>query len=172
VTNLRAKLAYEIREAIPPTIFFLLLFHLIALTKAVLLEEYSVTALRATVATVGALIVAKAILLVEALPLSRWFSARLLSNVLWKTLLFGAVAMLFRLVEEIIPLLLKHESLTAALVSVDEEINWPQFWAFQLWLFGALFLYCLAAELVREIGGARVMAMIIRPQADTSGQRH
>jgi len=51
----------EIREALPVTVFFLILFHMIALTKAVALDEYSITALRATAATVGALIVAKAI---------------------------------------------------------------------------------------------------------------
>ena len=49
----------EIREAVPPTIFFLALFHLLGLTKAVALSDYSFTALRAAGATVGALIVAR-----------------------------------------------------------------------------------------------------------------
>lgn len=169
--KLVAILAREIREAAAPTIFFLFLFHLIALTKAVALGDFSTAGLRATVATVGALIVAKAILLVEALPISRWFTRRLIWNVLWKTLLFGAVALMFRLVEELIPLLLKHESLSAALASFDDEVAWPQFWVFQLWLFGSLFLYCLVSDLVGEIGPARVMKMVFGAREGASVRR-
>ena len=55
-------------------------WHMIALTKAVIVNDYSITALRATVATVGALIVAKAILVVENLPIDRFFSGRLVFN--------------------------------------------------------------------------------------------
>jgi hypothetical protein len=153
-------LAREIKEAVPPTIFFLWLFHLIALTRAVLLDDYSASALRATVATVGALIVAKAILLVEALPIARLFQSRLILNALWKTLLFGTVAMLFRFVEELIPLIRHADSVVAALDALDEEIVWPQFWVFQLWLFSALLFYCLASELVRMVGAAKVGEMV------------
>jgi hypothetical protein len=70
VRKLGAFVAKEVREVLPATILFLGLFHMIALTKAVALSDFSRSALRATTATVGALIVAKAILLVEALPLS------------------------------------------------------------------------------------------------------
>ena len=41
-----AIVAREIREALPPFIFFLFLFHMIALTKAVSLGDYNITSLR------------------------------------------------------------------------------------------------------------------------------
>ena len=75
VKKIGAVVAKEIREGLPSFIFFLFMFHMIALTKAVSLGDYSITSLRATVATVGALIVAKAVLVVEALPIARLFSA-------------------------------------------------------------------------------------------------
>ena len=53
MSKIGAIIAKEIREALPATIFFLFLFHLIALTKAVLLDDYSITSLRAAVATIG-----------------------------------------------------------------------------------------------------------------------
>lgn len=34
-------------------------------------------------------------------------------------------------------------------------------WVIQMWLFGLLFLYCLASELVRVIGAAKVKAMLL-----------
>lgn len=146
----------EIREALPPFVFFLILFHMIALTKAVVLDDYSLTALRATFATVGALIVAKAILVVEALPLARLFPAQKLVQILWKTLLFTAVALLFRFVEELVPLVSKYGSVPAAADRAREEIHWPLFWVVGLWILGSLALYCVAAELVRAVGPERV----------------
>jgi len=155
-------IAKEIREALPAMIFFLWLFHMIALTKAVILGDYSLTALRATVATVGALIVAKAILVVEALPFAGIFSRKLWMHVLWKTLLFNVVVLVFRFIEEIIPLIRKHGDLSMAITQLYDETAWPLFWVFQLWLFCGLFLYCVAAEIVRVVGADRIKAMLFR----------
>ena len=127
MSRVRAVIAREIREALPATIFFLFLFHMVALTKAVSLEEYDITALRATGATVGALIVAKAILLVDALPIASLFSGTLIFQMLWRTLLYGSVTLLFRLVEEFIPLALHHGGLNAAVAALYEEVSWPLF---------------------------------------------
>jgi hypothetical protein len=168
MSKIGAIVAKEIREVLPATIFFLWLFHMIALTKAVIVGDYSITAMRATFATVGALIVAKAILIVENLPIARLFSSRLVFNALWKTLLFGAVALLFRFIEELIPLISKHESLVTATAHIYEEVPWPQFWVFQLWLFSALLLYCLASELVRMVGSEQVKRMLLGSEARPS----
>ena len=152
--------AREIREAVPPTIFFLVLFHMLCLTKAVALSDYSFTALRAAGATVGALIVAKAILVVEALPLAKLFSRRRIVQVLWKTLLYSATVLLFRLAEDIIPLAWTHDGLAAGIRAMSGEIVWPLFIVLTLWVAGGLFLYCLAAELVSAIGPRRVRELL------------
>jgi hypothetical protein len=164
-SKIGAVIAREFKEAVPATIFFLFLFHLIGLTKDVALEEYSFTALRAAGATVGALIVAKAILLVDALPVARLFSGRLIHQVLWKTLLYSLVALLFRVVEELIPLVSKHGGLAAGARAMLEEVSWPLFAVIAAWMLGGLFLYCLAAELVRAIGGDRVKEILLRKRA-------
>ena len=157
--------AREIREAIPPSLFFLALFHLLGATKAVALSDYSFTALRAASATVGALIVAKAILIVEALPIAKRFSRRLVVQVLWKTLLYSAMALLFRVAEELIPLAWKHGSLGAGFAAMSSDISWPLFFVLALWVVGGLFLYCLAAELVRAIGARRVRELLFGTSA-------
>jgi hypothetical protein len=151
--------AREIREAVPPTIFFLVLFHMLGLTKAVALSDYSFTALRAAGATVGALIVAKAILVVEALPLARLFSRRRIVQILWKTLLYSAMVLLFRIAEDLIPLAWTHGGLAAGIKAMSSDIAWPLFAILSLWVSGGLFLYCLAAELIGAIGPRRVRAL-------------
>jgi hypothetical protein len=159
----------EIREAVPAVIFFLCVFHLIALTRAVLVNDFSASALRATTATISALIVAKSILVVDKLRVANIFSGRLVLHALWKALLFGAVAMAFRFVEEVVRLMVKHRGLADAAAQVRDRIPWPAFWVFQLWLFGALFLYCLARELIGVIGPANVRSMLWRPRAHARG---
>jgi hypothetical protein len=154
--KLGAIVVREVREVLPATILFLGLFHLIALTKAVALGDYSRSALRATTATVGALIVAKAILVVEALPISRRFASQRAMHILWKTLLFGTVALLFRFLEEIIELASKHGGVGAATKVMFREIVWPLFGVLALWVLGGLLLYTLASELVRAVGSEKV----------------
>ena len=151
----------EIREALPATIFFLILFHMIALTKAVALDEYSITALRATAATVGALIVAKAILVVDALPVSRRPSGAGFVHVLWKTFLYGVVVLAFRFLEESIPLIERHRGFWAGVRSTYDEIPWPLFGVTCLWTVFGLFLYCVSSELVAAIGPARVQTILL-----------
>ena len=164
-SKIGAVIAKEFKEAVPATIFFLFLFHLIGLTKAVVLDEYSFTALRAAGATIGALIVAKAILLVEALPVARLFSGRLIHQVLWKTLLYSLVALVFRFLEELIPLASKHGGVAAGARAMIEEVSWPLFAVFAAWMLGGLFLYCIAAELVLAVGSDKVKEILLGKRA-------
>ncbi len=162
MSKIIAILGHEFRKALPAVIFFLILFHLIALTKAVALDEYSLTALRAVGATVGALLVAKAILVVEALPIGWAFFRRRWTQILWKTLLYSTVALLFRVVEELIPLASKHGGLAAGIMAMEAEVAWPLFGVFALWIIGGLLLYCLASELTRAIGPERIKEILLR----------
>lgn len=146
----------EMRKALPAVIFFLLLFHLVGLSKAVVLDQYSLTALRTMGATVGALIVAKAVLVVEALSIARLFSSRRIANILWRTLLYGLLALLFRFLEELIPLVSKHGEMLSAIRAMMDEVSWALFAVLALWMFSGLFLYTLASELVRVVGPDKV----------------
>ena len=142
----------EIRKALPATIFFLVMFHLMGVSKAVLLEDYSLNALRSAGATVGALIVAKAVLVVEALPIAHYFSGRRIFNVLGRTLLDSVLALAFRFVEELIPHITKHGEMLPAIMAMIGEVSWALFAVMALWMFFGLFLYTLMSSLVRLVG--------------------
>ena len=172
MSRVRAIVVKEIREALPATLFFLCLFHLIGLTKAVLLDDYSLTALRAVSATVGALIVAKAVLVVEALAIARLFSGRRIYNILWRTLLYGSVALLFRFAEELIPLVSKYGGVFSAIKAMGEEVSWALFSVFALWIICGLFLYTLASDLVRVVGPDKVKEILFSRLERRSGSAH
>ena len=147
----------EIKEAIPTFIFFFVAFHLVAITKMLMLMGYKITLTGSTVATIGALIVAKAVLLANKVPVVNLFQKKpLIFNVLWKTLIYGLLTFVFRYLEELIPLIVKHGSLINARVHLIGEISWPHFWAFQIWLMVALLLYCSFLELLSEFGAGKV----------------
>jgi hypothetical protein len=71
-----------------------------------------------------------------------------LYNVLWKTLLYSLGAFLFQVLEEAIPLLLKHESLAPAVAQVGR----PDFWAVQIWLVMLFLVFCTFRELIHVLG--------------------
>jgi hypothetical protein len=131
--------------------------------------RYSFTALRAAGATVGALIVAKAVLVVEALPIARLSSSRRIFQILWRTLLYGVVTLLFRFVEEFIPLLLKHGGLVSATKAMTGEVSWALFAVLALWILWGLFLYSLASELVRAVGPDKVKEALFSGMEGRSG---
>jgi len=166
--KIKAIIAKEIREALPTTLFFLFLFHLIALTKAVVLDDYRITALRAAGAMVGALLVAKAILVVGALPIARRFAGRRVGQLLWKTLLYGMVVLLFRAVEELIPLAAKYGGVVPAATAMYHEVAWPVFGVLALWILSGLLLYCVASELVRAMGPDRVKELLFSPRSSSA----
>jgi hypothetical protein len=148
-----AWLKKEILEIIPPTVFFFIAFHLLAFTKALMLDQYGISASSSAAATIGALIVGKVVLIADKLPLINRFPEKpLIYNVTWKTLIYLAVALLFRYAEHIIPLLSEYGSLRAATRHLLDEVVWPHFWAIQLWLSILLFVYVALRELIREIG--------------------
>lgn len=66
------------------------------------------------------------------------------------------MVLLFRFVEEIIPLAWKHGGLVEATQVLLREISWPLFSIMTLWVMGGLLLYCLASELMRALDSAKV----------------
>ena len=153
----------ELREMIPAMIFFLIAFHMLSLTKALLLENYHLTATSSTIATVSAIIVAKAILIMDHTALARLFSGRLVYNLLWKTVLYGSVALLFRELEELIPVLLKHGDVAAAIRRMVTDFSTARFLVIHMWLYTLLFIYALASEAVRMLGRDGFWAVLLGP---------
>ena len=122
-----------------------------------MLEQYGVKLSASATATVGALIVAKVILVFNKLSFVNMFSGKpLLYSIIWKTFIFSLFTLLFRCVEELIPLVSKYGSLPSASQHLIHEVVWPHFWSLQIVLLVALLLFCSAVELIREIGAIRI----------------
>jgi hypothetical protein len=146
-------LVKEVKEAIPPTVFFLIAFHATAFTRALIEQSMGLTPEAATLATIGALIVGKTILIVDHLRVTNLFASRpLIFGILWKTLIFSVIATLFQGIEELVPLISKQGSVGAAVENLFSEVVWPRFWANRIVLLLFVLIYASAVELIRVFG--------------------
>ena len=85
-----AFIVHELKQVLPPTIFFAVGFVLIELTTQLILDEYLVRFANFMVAVGAALVVGKAVLVANMLPFLRRFDhAPLIRPILFKTATTG-----------------------------------------------------------------------------------
>ena len=97
MNNVFQRLKHELLGVIPPAVFFFISFQLLALTQALVLKKYGIEVSTFLEATIGALIVAKVVLITDLLPLVNRFPEKpLLYNIVWKTSIYLAAALLVR----------------------------------------------------------------------------
>lgn len=153
----------EFLEVLPTTIFFFFAFHLIALTNALMLREYGIDIANHAAVTIGALLVAKVVLVADKLPwINRFPNKPLMYNVVWKTLIYVGCTLVVRFGEHLLPFLLDHESPAVTMSHLVSNIVWPHFWAIQIWLLVLLLVYSAGRELVRALGSERVLDIFFR----------
>jgi hypothetical protein len=153
-------LKHEFHEVIPPTIFFLISFHIVVLDRKLMLRQYGLPVSSIASATVAALLVAKVVLITDALPfVNRFPDKPLIYNVVWKTVIYVVAAFVVHYLEHLLPIWWHTGGLGAANRQLLSEIVWPHFWAIQLWLVVLLFVYCALRELIRAIGREKVIEM-------------
>jgi hypothetical protein len=102
-SRLLAFIIKELKELLPPTVFFAISFNLILLTTQPILADYLVHFLSFLVATTSALVVGKSVLLADALPFFRRFDAApMIRSVLFKTIVYWSVVFLVQFLEKLV----------------------------------------------------------------------
>ncbi len=162
-------LKHEFLEMLPPTIFFFVVFHIIAFTRALIAEQYGITIASSASSTIGALIVGKSILIAGALPLFNWFrQKRLIHNVAWRIFLYVIIVLLIQFLEELIPLISKYGAISTASEQLSEEIIWSRFWTTHIILVVFLVVYSLATEVIGAIGRKEFLEIFFSSKSNPS----
>jgi len=82
-----SKLKEEFLALLPPTIFFFVALHIVAFIRALMLKGTGISPLGSVSIAVAALILGKAVLLADMLPvINRFPDKPLIYNVTWKTI--------------------------------------------------------------------------------------
>ena len=153
-----------IREIIPAFFFFFIMFHILLVTRALMLKQFGIDTPLSAVAVIGAIIVAKVVLITDRIPfLNQYPKKPLIYNVILKTIVFFAVAFTLLMLEEFLHVARTTKGFVWTTANIRAHISWPIFWVRQIWLFVLLFFYCSASELARAIGRDRVREIFFGP---------
>jgi hypothetical protein len=153
---------HELREILPPTIFFFVGFNLIVLTTNLLLADYLVAFGNFMLATAAALVVGKAVLVTNALPfLRRYDRAPLIQPILFKTVVYWAVVFLARLLEHFVRFwLIEHNPPGDFLSHMMATFSWHRFAAIQIWILVLFLIYVTASELNHLFGDGELRRLL------------
>jgi len=149
-----AFLLREFLEILPPTIFFFIGFNLIVLTTNLILADYGGQFAGFMIATTSALIVAKALLVANAMPaIRRYDRAPLIRPILFKTFFYWVAVLIVRLIEHWIRYRFSGEYVFGGFVPhVVATFSWDRFIAIQLWILVLFLVYVTASEFNRLFG--------------------
>jgi hypothetical protein len=160
VKNIVQKIKREFLSVLPPTIFFLFAFNVVAITTILLLKEHGVDVPPVLMATILALVVGKVILIADHLPFINKFPNKpLIYNILWKTFIYMIAVFIARYLEHFIPAFREHWDIVEAHQHLLREFAWRRFVAIQIWLMVLFLFYAVLVELVRALGKERVVKM-------------
>src|SRR5260370_32355345 len=158
MSKLSTKLKEEFFALLPPTIFFFVALHIVAFVRVLMLKVTGISPLSSMSVAVAALILGKAVLIADLLPMINRFPDKpLIYNVTWKTLIYLLVATLIHYLERLVDFWRQAGDLVAGNVKLLSEMVWPNFWVIQIILLVLIVMYCTMHELVRAIGKEKVL---------------
>jgi hypothetical protein len=156
-----ARLLHEVREALPPTIFFFLGFNFIVLTSNLLVARYVIGLGNFMLATLGALVVGKAVLVANKMPLLRRYDrAPLIRPILFKTAFYWVIVFFARLLERFVHFLLEGNSPGDFGPYLITTFSWHRFAAISLWILVLFLIYVTVSEFAHLFGAGEIRRLL------------
>ena len=159
-----SKLKEEFFALLPPTIFFFVALHIVAFVRVLMLKGTGISPLSTMSIAVAALILGKAVLIADMLPMINRFPKKpLIYNIAWKTVIYLLLSAVIHYLERLIDFWRETGGFVSGNQKLLAEIIWPHFWAIQIILFVLIAAYCMVHELVRVVGREKVLRIFFGP---------
>jgi hypothetical protein len=159
-----AKLKEEFFKLLPPTIFFFVALHIVMFIRVLMLEGTAVSPSSSISIAVAALILGKAVLIADMLPIiNRFPNKPLIYNIAWKTAIYLLISAIIHYLERLIDFWRQTGSFLAGNEKLLSVMIGPHFWAIQIILFVLIAMYCTMHELVRVIGKEKALRIFFGP---------
>jgi hypothetical protein len=161
--QVRTFLAKDLREMAAPTLYFALVLNLLVLTVALLSDDHVLSAISHASACVGALLVGKAFLLADRLPIiERKADHPVLICALWATGVYYVVATLLHVAERLISAALDSRGFLFRAKEDAAGFDMTMFVVVQVWMLFLLAVFALGRELRKRVGRDRIRDYLIR----------
>jgi len=158
------KIREEFLAVLPPTAFFFVALHLVAVIRVLMARGTGYQPLSTISIAVAALILGKAVLIADLLPaINRYPHKPLIYNVVWKTMIYLLVSGVIHYLERLFDFSRQAGGVVAGNEKLLAELVWPHFFAVQILLFVLILMYCTARELVRVIGKDKARRIFFGP---------
>src|SRR3954449_2884701 len=153
----------QVKHALPPTIFFLVGFNLILWTKRLILQEHGIEFSGFFTALVAALLIGKAVLVTDNLPLMRRFDgAPIIQPILFKSAIYWGCVFMVRIAEGLVHFLWAGGSLADFPAHLIEHFSWARFLSIQIWLMVLFLIYVTIHELNILFGVGGLLRLFFR----------
>ena len=145
-------------------LYFLFYFSIFIGLKKLILAHYHISFYGFGAAMVGALIAAKAVLVIESSPLSKPFlSAAPFLKVFYDTFVYTTLALAFLYLEKVLELAHKEGTFRLAFLTAGHEEDWYEFCA-KVGCAGVVFLgYSVFAAIGRRLGPGELLRLFFTP---------
>ncbi|PRY06157.1 hypothetical protein [Paraburkholderia sp. BL25I1N1] len=164
MSTLPGKIKHEIMKAMPPTVFFFFILHVVSLIRSLMVKGTGLSIPTTTSVLIASLILGKSVLVADMLPfINRFPDKPLIWNVSWKTLMYAIVALIVHYLERLYEYWKEAPNLIVANHALMADISWARFWAIQILLVTLILMYCAIAELARVIGRHRLKTIFFGP---------
>ena len=156
--RLGIRIVGELKQALPPTIFFFVGFNLIVLTTNLLVASYAVAVSSFMLATVAALVVGKAVITANSMPFLKVFDrAPLIQPILFKTTIYWVATVITRLAERFMHFSVIDGNWPGDFPSyLISDFSWQRFTAISLWILVLFLIYVTVSEFSHLFGLAEM----------------
>lgn len=162
--KLLEKLKEEFFAILPPTIFFFVMLHIVVFIRILITTGTHFVPLSTISIGIAALILGKAVLLADMIPvINRYPTRPLVYNIAWKTVIYLLMASIIHYLERLVDFSRQAGGIVAGNEKLLAEVVWPHFWAVQIIVFLLILVYCTAHELGRVIGKEKMLRLFFGP---------
>ena len=159
------KLKHEIKAIALVTLFFASWLGTLMVLKILILKDYQIGFGSISAVLIGALVLAKVVLILEHVPLGGWLKQQpVLMDVLLRTLLYAFGTFVVMLLEKAFESRNESGGFSAALMNIFNHRDMPHVWANTIVVTGALLFYNLLSALNHHLGAGGLANIFLSPE--------
>lgn len=149
---MKKKILDELKSVFMTTLYFFLWFGALMIIKILLLREYQIEFYGFSMVLIGALVLAKVVLILEHVQISIAKGQPAIVDLIFRTVFYSVGVLVILLLEKVFEARHENEGLANTISHVFQNVNVYHFWVNSIVVFGALFFFNLWSLVKKDLG--------------------